>query len=512
MARRSLQLYRIGKDENGVTAVEFALISPVFLFMLMGTFDIGYAIYMRSTLNGAIQLAARDSSLQDATDATARAAIDTKVTNVIQSINRDATVTVNRTNYEAYADVNRLEDYVDNNLNGTCDNNEPFDDANDNDTWDEVGASGIGGARDSVLYSITVSYDTLFPYSGYQRDASAKKVEGYETRTRNKYVTVPGEKRTIKLPVYSTELIRSDVMIRVPKFKMLALEDGTRKLPIYKKTIVQLPGNRSPTMEVPVYELVQTGFKKHVVPVTELVEVPRAGNPDGEVKMPMYEFVVATRNTGKNVVDYETVSVPVYVNVVTETAKGPRLRRVFLRNETIRRPKLDTKRAVTTGTQQYIQRKLVGYQTVSKPKTILTRKTTGYKTFMIPTVQRTLIGYKTVPRPTETVKREIIGWKTIIVKKSVPKADGFELVSVPSETLQRKLVGYKYVIKQMPPIKQLAGTEQYRVAVHSDTESTDASFNIKALKNRRTMTAQTLLKNQPYGDQTARTTSPGNCT
>ncbi len=512
MRRKFAHLYRLGKDEHGVTAIEFALISPVFLFMLMGTFDIGYAIYMRSTLNGAIQLAARDSSLQDATDATERAAIDAKVTNVIQSINRAATVTVNRTNYAAYADVDRLEDYVDNNLNGTCDANEPFDDANDNDIWDNVGASGIGGARDSVLYSITVSYDTLFPFSGYDRNASRKKVDRYETRTRNKYITTPGEKRIVRLPIYENEKIVRDSRTNIPIYETQVTEVGTQRLPKYVHEVVPLPGARTGQMKVPIYSIIQNGTRKHRIPITELVELPRAGNPTGSVKMPIYEFVVETRDTAKTVVDYEVVNVPVYVNIVTQTDKGPRLRRVFVRNETIRRPKLDTKRKVTTGTRQYIQRRLVGYQTVSKPTVILARKITGYKTLVIPTYQRKQIGTKTVNRPTTTVKRTLIGY---VIKKKYKRESvvtGYKTIEFSREMIQRKLKGYKTIVKQMPPTKTLVGTEQYKVAIHDSNEMTDASFDIKAMSKNRTMTAQTLLKNQPYGDQTARTTSPGNCT
>jgi Flp pilus assembly protein TadG len=580
MKRRSAHLYQLGKDEQGVTVIEFALISPVFLFMLMGTFDIGYAIYMRSTLNGAVQLAARDSSLQTAADATARAAIDTKVRNVIQSINRDATVTVERKNYASYDDVERMEDYTDGNTNGTCDNGEPFDDANSSGDWDNVGQDGVGGARDSVLYSITVSYDTLFPFSGYDRSATGRKITGYETRSRNKYVTTPGGTRTYQLPIYettkaarsgnntgeisvpvfknepagtrtvkvpiyeTTKVARSGKNlgeVKVPVFKNEITGTRTVKMPQYVNEVVPLPRNPSPTIEVPVYRLVQTGEKTHKVPITELVEIPRTGNPNGEVKMPIYEFVVATRKTGKTVVDYEEVSVPVYVNIISQTDRGPRLRRVFVRNETIRRPKLDTKRTVSTGETQYIQRKLVGYQTVSKPTVVLSRKITGYKDIIIPLYKREQVGTETVKRPTETIKRRFVGYKTKVIQKAERVFVGYETIKRPTETLQRrlvgyetktiqktkkvivgyktvkrpteavqrKLVGYKTVVKQLPPTKVLAGTETYKVPTYQDS---DASFNIAGISNSRTMTAQTILKNQPYGDQTVRTTTPGNCT
>jgi Flp pilus assembly protein TadG len=514
MSRKSVHLYRLAKDQQGVTIIEFALISPVFMFMLMGTFDIGYAVYMRSTLNGSIQLAARDSSLQDATDPVARAAIDTAVTDIIQTVNKDATVTINRTNYQAYADIDRLEDYIDNNLNGTCDNNEPYDDSNANDVWDEIsGAAGIGGARDSVLYTITVSYDTLFPFGGYARNASKTKVDRYVIRTRNKYVTTPGEQRVIKLPIYENATIVVDSMIRIPVYKVTITNVGTRKLAKYQNKYVPIPGVREGNIEVPVFRIVKTGDKTIKVPITEFVEVPRKGKQTGEVEMPIYEYVVATRNTGKTIVEYEDVKLPVYTNVITQTDRGPTLRRVLVRYETIRRAKLDTKRKVVTGTRDYLQRKLIGYQTVSKPEVVLARKLKGYRTFTIPTYTRQQIGTEMVPRPTMTIKRVLVGYTKQNVQKRERVLVGFQEVNFSNEKLQRKLTGYKDVVKQMPPTKTFVGTEEYRVRIHNeDNEQVDASFQLSRISNRRTMTAQTLLKNQPYGDQTARTTSPRNCT
>lgn len=165
-------LPRLRGDEEGATIVEFALVSPVFLFMLLGTFEIGYAIYMRSALTGAIQLAAREASLQDASDPTVLAGIDAKVEAVLLAVNSTATVsTDNRKNYASFADVERMESYTDTDSNGTCDNNEPFTDENGNGNWDNVGQTGLGGARDAVLYTITVSYDSVFAFDTFTRDA-----------------------------------------------------------------------------------------------------------------------------------------------------------------------------------------------------------------------------------------------------------------------------------------------------------------------------------------------------
>jgi Flp pilus assembly protein TadG len=52
---------RRGKAHRGQTLVEFALILPVFLLVLMGILDLGRAVYYSSTLNNAAREAARQA-------------------------------------------------------------------------------------------------------------------------------------------------------------------------------------------------------------------------------------------------------------------------------------------------------------------------------------------------------------------------------------------------------------------------------------------------------------------
>ena len=54
----------IFRDETGATIVEFALISPVLVLTLMGLFDLSYNFYAETMIEGAIQKAARDSTLE----------------------------------------------------------------------------------------------------------------------------------------------------------------------------------------------------------------------------------------------------------------------------------------------------------------------------------------------------------------------------------------------------------------------------------------------------------------
>jgi Flp pilus assembly protein TadG len=158
--RRLLQ--RLRRDQAGATIIEFALIAPTLLVMLFGLLDLSYNMYTAQMLQGAIQSAARKATIEGASGNAA--GIDGVVTTAVRTLAPNAVLTFNRKSYSSFSEVGRPEDYTDINANGTCDANEPFEDANGNGNWDQdPGQSGFGGARDAVLYRVDVSYPRLFP-------------------------------------------------------------------------------------------------------------------------------------------------------------------------------------------------------------------------------------------------------------------------------------------------------------------------------------------------------------
>ncbi|HPZ48032.1 MAG TPA: pilus assembly protein [Novosphingobium sp.] len=153
-------------DAEGATIVEFALILPVLMVTLMGLFDLSYNMYTSQMLQGAIQNAARSSTIEGASGD--QAGIDGIVTRAVHAISPAATLQFDRRAYASFADVARPEDFTDVNGNGSCDNGEPFEDVNANGSWDaDRAAAGFGGARDAVLYSVTVNYPRPFPIAKF---------------------------------------------------------------------------------------------------------------------------------------------------------------------------------------------------------------------------------------------------------------------------------------------------------------------------------------------------------
>jgi Flp pilus assembly pilin Flp len=156
-----IALRALRRDERGATLVEFAMVAPVLLLTLLGLFEMGYNYYIQAQLQGAIQKAARDSTIETAMGNTGE--IDERVANAVHRIVPGARVGFSRTSYTNFTDVAEPEDFTDMDGNGTCGDGEPFEDANGNGTWDQDrGTIGQGGARDAVLYVVSVSYRRMF--------------------------------------------------------------------------------------------------------------------------------------------------------------------------------------------------------------------------------------------------------------------------------------------------------------------------------------------------------------
>lgn len=167
---RRMRRASLARDARGATIVEFAIVAPVLIFMLVGMFDIGHTLYVTSVLQGVVQKAGRDSSLENGINAATQEAIDTIVKSQISKLNNTAQIDITRRFYKSFeaASVARPEDFTDVNLDHICNDGEPFEDANDNGTWDKDGAAdGQGGAKDSVVYTVNVSYPRLFPLNKF---------------------------------------------------------------------------------------------------------------------------------------------------------------------------------------------------------------------------------------------------------------------------------------------------------------------------------------------------------
>lgn len=157
-------------NERGAAAMEFALIAPIFATLLMGTADIAHTLYMQSVLQGTLQNAAREGTLETSGTTANQNAIDARIRTAVKKLNTsmaDSNIAITRRYYKTFstaaaAQAETLTNDV--NHNNLCDVGDQYTDANNNGVWDSDGGNGgQGGARDIVVYNVAVTYNHMFP-------------------------------------------------------------------------------------------------------------------------------------------------------------------------------------------------------------------------------------------------------------------------------------------------------------------------------------------------------------
>lgn len=177
------------RGNDGAAAVEFALVAPVFIVLLMGVFDMGQLLYAKSVLDGAVQAAARTSALETGDTEAADTMVETSVKPIIPGVEFQTS----RLSYFDFADIGRPEPLNDKNADGECNNGETYTDENGNGQWDaDIGLEGNGGANDVVIYAVTATYSPTFripfiPSRWQERTLTSKAV-----RKNQPYANQPG--------------------------------------------------------------------------------------------------------------------------------------------------------------------------------------------------------------------------------------------------------------------------------------------------------------------------------
>lgn len=167
MTRCGLPDPRLHDDDRGATLVEFGFVAPILILLLMGFFDVGHSLFMRAVLEGEVQRAGRNSGLETGGAEAIQTSIDNGVREQLRPLGiTDDEISISRRFYRTFSDAAaaEAEPFTDTDGDGRCNNGEPFEDINNNGVRDlDGGDEGQGGARDSVLYTVTVSYPRMFP-------------------------------------------------------------------------------------------------------------------------------------------------------------------------------------------------------------------------------------------------------------------------------------------------------------------------------------------------------------
>lgn len=157
---------KLVRQVDGVSAIEFAIVAPVLICIIMAIIELSYYAYATSVLRGSVAEAGRNSALESG--AGGSATIDAKVTSDFHAVSPQATLSFARKAYDSYGNVGKAEPYSDDNGNGNHDADECFTDINNNGSWDaDQGVDGQGGATRVVEYTATARYYRLFPLTSW---------------------------------------------------------------------------------------------------------------------------------------------------------------------------------------------------------------------------------------------------------------------------------------------------------------------------------------------------------
>ena len=158
-------LKRFITDRKGTSLVEFALVGPVFIFLLLAIFESATVFLASTLLEGGVREASR-FGITGRTDLGSR-------TDVIRTVIEEHSVglldgeeiEVNAAVYPSFDSIGVPEDFDDENGNGRWDVGESYTDGNGNGRYDDGnGVPGVGGPEEIVLYRVNYDWELMVPF------------------------------------------------------------------------------------------------------------------------------------------------------------------------------------------------------------------------------------------------------------------------------------------------------------------------------------------------------------
>ena len=155
---------RLRRCESGATAVEFALVLPLMILVIVGGLEMAIVLFIGSSIEAAVMEASR----YGATGTEVGVSRGERVLEIVggrtyglldmDQVDMDTLV------YESFADIGQPEPFTDQDGNHVYNSGEPFVDVNGNGQWDaDMGAAGLGGPSDVVVYRLSYSWGLVTP-------------------------------------------------------------------------------------------------------------------------------------------------------------------------------------------------------------------------------------------------------------------------------------------------------------------------------------------------------------
>lgn len=156
---------RLLRDDRGSSIVEFAMVSGIFVLLASAAVELGMIALVEGSLETAALSASRSGTTGSSDDGITREATILKIIadRTLGLVDIDRTEITTKV-YPSFDSIGKPEPFTDTNGNGSRDDGEAFQDINGNGAWDaDMGAAGLGGPGDVVLYRIEYPWIALTP-------------------------------------------------------------------------------------------------------------------------------------------------------------------------------------------------------------------------------------------------------------------------------------------------------------------------------------------------------------
>ncbi len=155
----------LATDRQGASAVEFALVAPTLVLLLLGILEFSLLMAAEVTLSNAVAEVARFGITgQTGTDKTREELIREQVDQAAEGLFDSSLLEFETLVYPDFSSVGRPEPFNDENGNGVRDPGESYEDLNGNGQWDaDMGVPGAGGPDDIVLYRVRYPWRLMIP-------------------------------------------------------------------------------------------------------------------------------------------------------------------------------------------------------------------------------------------------------------------------------------------------------------------------------------------------------------
>jgi hypothetical protein len=162
------QLRTLLHDAKGAVLMEFGLLIIPLSIVLLGVLDMGFAMYLRSTMQGAVNDVSRMAVVQNPNftgTGTIEERISAAIRDRLSGLASEAEWDVDVESFDEFSSVGAPEKILhDENDNGEIDDGDCWLDLQENGAYDEAPSrGGIGSADDIAIYTASLSMPRILP-------------------------------------------------------------------------------------------------------------------------------------------------------------------------------------------------------------------------------------------------------------------------------------------------------------------------------------------------------------